>query len=360
VNNFLKEYGRLVPHGDAPQVGVGGHYTVGGLGRISRTFGAATDQIIDAEVVTADGSIVTVSAQQNQDLFFAIRGAGASFGIVTNFHVNTHPDPGATVAYSYNLTIGDAKLQADAFKAWQKLISDPNLTWKFSSQFIVFPVGSLINGFFFGTEKEFSSLNLESAIPGLGDSSTKVDIRVIDSAVAVGQELADLGLQLFGGVSTNFYSKSLSFSNRTLMSDEAIDAMFAYLAPSSAAQVLNALKSPWFIIFDLEGGAINQPSQDSTAYAFRDALYFIQSYAVDLLGIFQKDTRGFLDGLNKIILDYAEDKNAYGSYPGYVDPFLQNAQSMYWRGNLPRLQQVKKKYDPGEVFWNLQSVKPAQ
>ena len=146
VNDFLLEYGRLVPHGDAPQVGVGGHYTIGGLGRVSRQFGAATDQIIDAEVVLADGSIVKASATSNPDIYFAIRGAGASFGIVTDFHVKTFPAPGKAVAYTYNITIGDAQLQADAFKAWQKMISNPKLDWRISSQYIVFPFGSMITG----------------------------------------------------------------------------------------------------------------------------------------------------------------------------------------------------------------------
>jgi FAD/FMN-containing dehydrogenase len=87
VNDFLKEHDRFASHGDAPQVGVGGHYTIGGLGRVSRQFGAACDNIIDAEVVLANGTIIRASADENADVFFAIRGAGASFGIVTDFHI---------------------------------------------------------------------------------------------------------------------------------------------------------------------------------------------------------------------------------------------------------------------------------
>jgi FAD/FMN-containing dehydrogenase len=241
VNQFLLAYNRLVPHGDAPQVGVGGHYTIGGLGRISRQFGAATDQIIDAQVVLANGSIVQTSATQNPDLFFAIRGAGASFGIVTDFHVKTSPAPGSAIAYTYNVTIGDAKLQANAFKAWQKLVSDPKLSWKISSQFTVFPFGSVITGFFFGTKQEFSALNLQGQIPGLNPDT--IDIQVMNGAVAIGQEISKVALELFGGVSTHFYSKSLAFTQKTLMSDQGIDAMFAYL--TKGALSINTLKAPW-------------------------------------------------------------------------------------------------------------------
>ena len=351
VNQFLLEYDRLVPHGDAPQVGVGGHYTIGGLGRISRQYGAATDQIIDAEVVLANGSIITASSTENTDMFFAIRGAGASFGIVTDFHVKTHPAPGNAIAYTYNITVGDPESQAASFKAWQKLISDPDFSWKVSTQFIVFPFGCVITGFFFGSKKEFSALNLQADLPNIDDDA--INVEVVDAAIAVGHDLSDLGLQLFGGIATNFYSKSLSFTNKTLMTDEGIDAMFQYF--DKASHNLELLAVPWFVIFDLEAGKINEVAEDATAYAFRDTIYFLQSYAVDALGLFDKQTRGFLDDLNEVIIDHNPDVE--GSYPGYVDPYLQDAQKQYWGSNLPRLQEIKAKRDPKNLFRNPQSVK---
>ncbi|KIV95460.1 hypothetical protein PV10_03114 [Exophiala mesophila] len=353
VNEFLLEYDRVVPHGDAPQVGVGGHYTIGGLGRISRQYGAATDQIIDAEVVLANGSIVTASEKENEDIFFAIRGAGASFGIVTDFHVQTHPAPGNAVAYTYNVTIGDPKLQAEAFKAWQELVTDPDLSWKLSSQFIAFPFGSVITGFYYGTEKEFSALKLETQLSGINESS--IDVHLVDAAVAVGHDLSELGLELFAGIPTHFYSKSLSFTNDTLMTDTGIDAMFEYFG--EASRDLSLLGVPWFVIFDLEAGKINEVAPDATAYAFRDTLYFLQSYAVDLLGIFENQQRDFLDGLNEVVIDHTP--GIKGSYPGYVDPFLADAQKQYWGENLARLEDIKAKRDPDNVFRNPQSVELA-
>lgn len=351
VNDFLLEYDRFASHGDAPQVGVGGHYTIGGLGRVSRQFGAACDNIIDVEVVLANGSLIKASKDENDDMFFAIRGAGASFGIVTDFHIKTHPAPGEAIAYTYNLTIGSTQLQADAFKAWQKLISDPTLSHKISTQFIVFPIGSLITGFFYGTEKEFSALNLASALPGIDSSA--ISVRVVDAAVAVAHDISELGLQLFGDLPAHFYSKSLSFSNTTLMSDTAIDDMFKYLSDLD----LSLLTTPWFVIFDLEAGAINEVPSDATAYALRDSVYFLQSYAIDVLGLLGVDQgRKFLDGLNEVVLEHDED--VFGSYPGYVDPYLQDARKQYWRGNYERLQEIKAVRDPDEVFRNPQSVQP--
>lgn len=331
-------------------MGVGGHYTIGGLGRISRQYGAATDQIIDAQVVLADGSIITASEKENEDIFFAIRGAGASFGIVTDFHVNTHPAPGNAIAYTYNVTLGDPELQATAFKDWQKLITDPKLSWKLSSQFIAFPFGSVITGFYFGTEKEFSALNLQTQLTGIDEKA--IDVRLVDAAVAVGHDLSELGLELFAGLPTHFYSKSLSFNQDTLMTDKGIDAMFKYFG--DASRDVSLLGVPWFVIFDLEAGKINEVAENATAYAFRDALYFLQSYAVDLLGIFEDQQRNFLDGLNEVVIE--NTPGVEGSYPGYVDPFLPDAQKQYWRSNLARLEAIKAKRDPDNVFRNPQSV----
>lgn len=348
VNDFLLEYDRFASHGDAPQVGVGGHYTIGGLGRVSRQFGAACDNIIDAEVVLANGSVIKASKDENEDMFFAIRGAGASFGIVTDFHVKTHPAPGEAIAYTYNLTVGSASLQADAFKAWQKLISSPTLPRKISTQFTVYPFGSVISGFFYGSEREFSALNLETALPGIDSSAISVEI--VDAAIAVTHDLSELGLQLLGDIPAHFYSKSLSFNNDTLMSDDTIDNMFKYLTSLNLARLTS------FVIFDLEAGAINDVPLDSAAYAFRDSLYFLQSYSIDPLGLFPDQSREFLDGLNEVVLEGDED--VFGSYPGYMDPYLEDARKQYWRENYERLQEIKAVRDSDEVFRNPQSVKP--
>lgn len=392
VNDFLLEYGRLASHGDAPQVGVGGHvspsyfstlllsipqhapqthptaspfplqpipltdplqYTIGGLGRISRQFGAACDNILSATVVLANGTITTASSTTNPDLFFALRGAGASFGIVTDFHIRTHPTPGTTIAFTYNITLGSSTAHATAFKQWQKLITSPTLPREFSTQFIALPGVSVITGFYYGTEKQFSSLNLDAQFSGF---SAK-DIRVVDPAVAVAHDISELGLKLFGDVPAHFYSKSLSFTNKTLLSDDAVDAMFNYLGDLD----LTVLAVPWFVIFDLEGGAINDMPPDETAYAFRDTLFFLQSYAIDLLGAFRAETRRFLDGLNEVVIEQGEKEGlrGWGSYPGYVDPYLEGSREMYWGGNYGELRKVKRKWDSEQVFRNPQSVEPA-
>jgi len=81
---------RAMAHRVCPQVGIGGHATIGGLGPSSRMWGAALDHIEAVEVVLADSSIVRASATRYADVFWAIKGAGASFGVVTEFVVRTN------------------------------------------------------------------------------------------------------------------------------------------------------------------------------------------------------------------------------------------------------------------------------
>ena len=88
VTDRLHENGkRAMAHGTCPQVGIGGHATIGGLGPSSRMWGAALDHVEEVEVVLANSSIVRASEKQNADVFWALKGAGASFGIITEFKV---------------------------------------------------------------------------------------------------------------------------------------------------------------------------------------------------------------------------------------------------------------------------------
>ncbi|KAA8650822.1 hypothetical protein EYZ11_006203 [Aspergillus tanneri] len=338
---------RAITHGTSPQIGIGGHATIGGLGPTARQWGMELDHVLEAEVVLANGTIVHVSSTQYQDVLFAIKGAGASFGVVTEFILRTEEAPGQAVVYTYTLNLGDAKSRAAVFKQWQSLITDPQLSRKFASVCTITGPAMVISGTYFGSEAEFNTLGLAGRLPGVTNSSTVV---FTDWLGLLAHWTEQSLLDLTGGIPASFYSRCLSFTEKTPITEEGIDRLFEFLATKPSGALI------WLLYFDLEGGAINDVPMDATGYAHRDVLFWMQSYAVSL-GPVSTTTYEFLDGLNEVVRD-GTPGIGIGVYPGYVDPRLKNPRESYWSSNLERLSKIKNHVDPEDVFHNPQGVLP--
>ncbi|KAF9262316.1 FAD-binding domain-containing protein [Marasmius fiardii PR-910] len=339
--------GRAMAHGTCPQVGIGGHATIGGLGPVSRLWGSALDHIIEAEVVLANGTVVRTNEVNSPEVLYAVKGAGASFGVVTEFKVITHPEPEEMTKYSYTISLGSHKNMATTFAAWQDFISQPDLTRKLASQLIVFEWGMIIEGTYFGPQSEFEALKFGERF---SKDASSISVTLDNWMGTVTNWAETEALQLLGGVSAPFYSKSLAFRNDTLIPGDTIQSLFELFDSPNKGTAL------WFAIFDLEGGATNDIAMDATAYAHRDALFYIQTYAIGLLGL-EDRTKQYLNDINDLIDTSLPNANL-GAYPGYVDPFLKDGQQLYWGSNYPRLQQIKKELDPKDIFHNPQSVVP--
>jgi FAD/FMN-containing dehydrogenase len=91
VDHATHAFGLAIPAGMISTTGVGGLTLGGGVGYLSRKFGLTIDNLLEADMVLADGNFVTVNKDQNTDLFWAIRGGGGNFGIVTSFKFQAHP-----------------------------------------------------------------------------------------------------------------------------------------------------------------------------------------------------------------------------------------------------------------------------
>ncbi|CAK7199615.1 hypothetical protein SEUCBS139899_002298 [Sporothrix eucalyptigena] len=342
---------RAFAHGVCPGVGLGGHATVGGLGPMSRMWGTCLDHVVEAEVVTANGTVVRVNETENPDLFFAIRGAGSSFGIVTEFVMRTHPAPGSVVQYTFDFTFGNAAELAQVYSTWQDLVADPTLDRRFGTEFILYPLGAIITGTFYGTDAEWTASGIPARLPQNGNGTVVVN----DWLASLTQEAENEALYL-SNTQTNFYSKSLGFREQDLLAADSVVDLFTYVENASKGTLL------WFIIFDASGGAVADVAQNATAFAHRDKVMFYQSYAIDLLSL-SATTKAFLTNFHTTLLNLLPGGNGttVGTYSGYVDPALSStqAQDEYYMTNLPALEVLKAKWDPKQVFRNPQSVQPA-
>ncbi|KAI5361623.1 Putative oxygen oxidoreductase covalent FAD-binding, berberine/berberine [Septoria linicola] len=350
LDRHLAAIDRVMAYGVVGDIGTGGQIAIGGLGPLSRLLGLASDQVISVECVLGDGSIVRASAYENPDLFFAIRGAAWSFCIMTEIQMQTSPSPSAAIEFQYNITVGRYADLAGTFKKWQQLIADPSLSRHFAATLTLTAPGLMIfAGTFYGTEPEFNQLNLDFVLPF---GQEELGITVV-SRIATGliHSLTDFLYDVGGTIPAHFYSNSLKYTRRTLLSDAAVDQLFQYFDSAPTDSLI------WFVVWDLNGGFIEEIPQTATAYWHRDALHFQQAYVVSPFGPVSAASHEFLVGLNRLCrqLNPGIDESAYA---GYVDAALLDPLTAYWGGNVARLIQIKGVYDPWNTFRNPQSIPP--
>jgi FAD/FMN-containing dehydrogenase len=330
--------------GFVSETGVGGLTLGGGLGYLGRRFGLTCDNLLAADVVTADGQQIRASAAENPDLFWALRGGGGNFGIVTAFEFQLHEvGPDVLVGQSY-FPISET---ANVLRFYREFMSDaPDELAAYAFAVNTPPVDP------FPAEHQGKPCIALVACHS-GD---------LQEAEAVLEPLKSFGNPFFGFVQTmpyvalqqsfdagapdgqRYYWKS-QFQRE--LSDEAIDTF--------AAQV-TSLPGPFSIAgFEPMGGAINRVDADATAFPHRDAGFALGIWsgwadpADDEAAI--NWTRGVFDAMSRF--------STGGVYSNYLDHDDGGRDTAAFSGNLERLQQIKAKYDPDNFFSANQNITPA-
>ncbi|KAE8395605.1 FAD/FMN-containing dehydrogenase [Aspergillus alliaceus] len=339
---------RAMAHGICPGVGVGGHLTIGGKGPTSRQWGLALDHIEEIEIVLSNYSIVKASDSLNPDIFFAVKGAAASYGVVTEFKVRTEPAQKQAVQYSYTINLGSITERARLLRDWQAFVADPQLTRKFAGSLIVFPKSIVITGIFYGTKDEYDSLGLEERFPKSNPGNIVI---LTDSLAMTTNAVEDVVLGITTDIPWYFYSKSIGLSRKNLIPPSGMEDILNYLDGAPVGLDF------WFVTFDLVGGAVNDYATNSTGYPHREILIWVDAMLGGIIIPTTKPQYDFLDGFwHAVIRALPLPESDVPVYPGYVDPRLPNAQRHYWGPNLERLGQIKAAVDPDDVFHNPQGV----
>ena len=124
LDSATLEHGLVTTAGVVSHTGVGGYTLGGGFGRLNRKHGLTIDNLVSAEIVTADGAVRTVSAEQDSDLFWAVRGGGGNFGVVSQFEYQLHPFDRSVLSGMIVWPVDQAREVLDFYGDWYSGLSD--------------------------------------------------------------------------------------------------------------------------------------------------------------------------------------------------------------------------------------------
>ncbi|WP_173922578.1 FAD-binding oxidoreductase [Agromyces sp. Marseille-P2726] len=332
VATALAPHGLGISSGDTLSVGVGGLALGGGIGWQVRTHGLTVDLVREIEVVTADGAVVTASAESHPDLFWALRGGGGNFGIATRFTLQASPVDGMVGGH---VSFDQSEVGA-VLRAWRDItVSSPD---ELNSTLVVMPAlmpempaGPQLAVALQGTEDELRRL-LEPllSLPSVTDVSL--------GPVQYGELLEEgpPGRPPFRFVGGNGFVPDVS------------DELLAAAERASASEV------PTMVMLRALGGAFSRVAPDATPIAFRDAQAF---FIVNRL--MPADTTDEQAAAVQAELDGAL-RFTSGRYSNFTDTFGDAVlETIYPPETLARLRRVKAEVDPGDVFRPPHHLTPA-
>jgi FAD/FMN-containing dehydrogenase len=343
LDKATQQHGLATPVGINSTTGIAGLTLGGGFGWLTRKHGMTIDNLISAEVVTADGKRLLASEKDNAELFWALRGGGGNFGVVTEFEFALHPVGPEILAGLIVFAFAQAKqvltryrqfanTAPEDFNVWVVLRQAPPLPFLPESvhgqEVVVLPIfyaGSAAEG-----QKLVERLRTFGDVLGehIGAQPYPQWQKTFDPLLAPG---------------ARNYWKSHNF---TELSDGALDAIIEYAGK---------LPSPQCEIFIGHiAGAANRVAPEAMAYAHRDARFVLNVHgrwdnpAQDATCI--EWARAFFDAS----APYA----SAGAYVNFMTEEEGNRVAAAYGSNYDRLVQIKRRYDPENVFHLNQNIKP--
>jgi hypothetical protein len=336
-------------------VGVSGHFLHGGFGFSSHMHGLALDFVESVTVVLADGSIVEASSTKNSDLLWGIKGAGSNFGIVAEWHLSTFEAPKALTRFG--VTLGWNKSTAvaglEAVEAYAKNKAPREINFRVGDYGKGQPA---IEGLYYGTPAAWKKdiTPLLNTLPAGWNITNTQSLNWIESVVSYSNY--DNVDWITPSPNENFYAKSLALKGLNGTSAQNFVNYYFDIAN-------NVVDRFWFFQLDVHGGKnsqISKISNSETSYAHRDKLYLMQFYdRYENNQTYPESSFSFLDGWVDAVTKPLP-KSDWGAYANYADPRLPRAtaEDLYYGVNLPKLQKLKAKYDPKQLFYYPQGVQP--
>ena len=343
VDNATHEHGLATPSGIISTTGVGGLTLGGGIGHLTRNYGLAIDNLLEAEMVLANGEQVRTSADEQPDLFWAIRGGGGNFGVVTSFVFRLHPvdtviggptfwpvEAGAEVLAAYREFLPKAPRELGGFFAFHTVPPAP----PFPEEIHLRKVCGVVWCY------DGSADDAAKAMAPLLDALPEPLMHGVAPVPYPALQSTFDGLYPAGD---QWYWRA-DFVNE--IPDEAIEihARFAAEMPT--------LKSTMHM-YPIDGAA-HDPDSTDTAWAYRDAVWGAVFAGVD-------SDPANVDEIRRWSIDYHEALHPYSAGGAYVNMMMDEGQERVrasYGDNYERLARIKATYDPGNLFRVNQNIEP--
>ncbi len=344
VDHATHPFGLATPSGFISTTGVGGLTLGGGIGYLARSLGLTIDNLLGVDMVLADGSFVTASTKEHPDLFWAVRGGGGNFGVVTSFLFQLHPIStvyGGPMLWPFDQAADLLKFWRDfilnapeEINGWFGFVTVPPAP-PFPEQFHLQKMCAIVwcySGALDQADKAFQPIR--ATMPPAVDFAGPIPWPVLQSLF---DALYPKGLQ--------WYWKTDFFTN---LSDRAIELHLKYGAQ------LPTMHSTMHL-YPISG-AVHRPGPGDTAFSFREA-----NFAEVIVGVDPDPAN------NERMIQWARDYwmalHPYSAGGGYINMMMDEGtdtvQAAY-RDNYARLAQIKARYDPGNLFHVNQNIKPGK
>jgi FAD/FMN-containing dehydrogenase len=324
-------YGLVTTAGVVSHTGVGGFTLGGGFGRLNRKYGLAVDNLVSAQIVTADGRLLTVSADEDPDLFWAIRGGGGNFGVVTRFDFRLHPFNREVLSGMIMWPVEQAREVLHFYADWHADLSDELYV---GPVMVTLPDGG---GSFVGMEVVYNGdpESGEAEMAPLRAFGTPADdgIRLQDYVVMQTQEDAAFahGVRSYikNGMVREFTRELADAIVETFVPDPRL-AFFTHTA----------------------GGAVSRVGELDTAFPHRNAQTMI------MVGGGWTDPADDEWAISTARAWFAELQPFTGGYYDNIN-FDRDARAANYGPALDRLARIKGRYDPGNLFRLNNNILPA-
>jgi len=344
VDQATHVFGMAVPSGIISTTGVGGLTLGGGVGHLTRKYGLTIDNLLGADVVLADGSVVRASADENPDLFWAIRGGGGNFGIITSFTYKLNP---VDKVYAGPM-LWHIDKATDILKWYRDFIKSAPEEINGWFLFLIVPPGPPfpeplhlknmcgIIWTYTGTQEEG-----EKALKGIREKyPPDLDL--------VGMLPQPVLNSMFDGLYPPGHQWYWRADYVNELSDEAIAAHLKF--GSNIPTMQSSMH-----MYPVNGRAA-KPGNNDTAWSYRDA-----TWAQVIVGVDPDPANK--EKITQWTKDYWDAVHPFSAGGAYVNFMMEEGAERVkatYRGNYDKLAAIKNKYDPSNLFRVNQNIKPAE